>query len=231
MCTMLPRQYESLPPNIQNDVVRPYFDSLNRQRGALWRKAALDRVVAALLLIILSPFLLIAAALVAFTSKGPVFYRQIRVGFLGKPFAIVKFRTMVPGADRAGAITVGRRDPRITRTGHMLRATKLDELPQMVNVLLGQMSLVGPRPEVSHYVEFYEPEMMATLLVRPGVTGTASLAFRDENRMLSGREDPEAYYKTVILPCKMAINLEYMRRITLWNDIKILARTAFCAVK
>lgn len=170
------KQFENLPECVRLPEVRPYFESLKKKSFQLFLKRAFDIFVAAVVLIILSPVLLIAALCVAIGSKGPVFYLQERVGKNGKPFKIIKFRTMIVNADKAGTqITVGGRDPRITRVGYVLRKTSVDELPQMINILKGDMSLVGTRPEVKRYVDKYTPEMMATLLLRPGVTAAQAL--------------------------------------------------------
>ena len=161
-----------------------------------------------------------------------MFYLQKRIGRYGKPFSIIKFRTMVQNADQLGAqVTVGENDPRITKVGNALRTTRIDEFPQMINILKGDMSLVGTRPEVPRYVEKYTPEMMATLLLRPGASGEASLKYRYENDMLKDKEDPEAYYVDTILPDKMAVNLEYTGNFSLGRDVNILLRTVACVFK
>ena len=226
------KQFENLPECVRLPEVRPYFKSLKNKGFQLFLKRAFDIFAAALVLIILSPVLIIAALGVAIGSKGPVFYLQERVGKNGKPFKIIKFRTMIVNADKAGTqITVGGRDPRITRVGYVLRKTSVDELPQMINILKGDMSLVGTRPEVKKYVDEYTPEMMATLLLRPGVTGSSSLKYSCENEMLKDKQDPERYYIEKILPDKMAINLEYTRDFSVALDLKILCKTAVCVFK
>ncbi len=229
---MSQKQFEKLPTSMQNDSVKKYYDILENKRTVFAVKRFFDVFICALLLAITSPVLLICAILVKCTSKGPVFYRQERVGRYDTTFRIFKFRTMVQNADKIGTkITVGEKDPRITKFGSFLRKTRLDEFPQFINVLLGHMSLVGPRPEVRHYVNEYTNEMMATLLVRPGITGMASIEFRYENDMLDGKEDPEQYYIDVILPKKMNINLDYLKNISLKEDFLILCRTVACAFK
>lgn len=226
------KQFGNLPECVRLPEVRPYFESLKKKNFQLFLKRAFDIFAAAVVLIILSPVLLIAALCVAIGSKGPVFYLQERVGKNGKPFKIIKFRTMIVNADKAGTqITVGGRDPRITRVGYVLRKTSVDELPQMINILKGDMSLVGTRPEVKRYVDKYTPEMMATLLLRPGVTGSSSLKYSCENEMLKDKQDPERYYIEKILPDKMAINLEYTRDFSVALDLKILCKTAVCVFK
>ncbi len=227
---MSQKQSEKLPPSMQNDEVKKYLPYLAKRGATFALKRFFDIFVCLLLLIITSPVLIICGILVKCTSKGPVFYRQERVGRYDSNFRIFKFRTMVQDADKIGAkLTVGDRDPRITRFGHFLRKTRLDEFPQFLNVLAGHMSLVGPRPEVRRYVNEYTDEMMATLLVRPGITGMASIKFRHENDMLSGREDPERYYIEEILPQKMQINLDYIKDISIKEDFLILCRTIKCA--
>lgn len=227
---MSQKQSEKLPPSMQNDEVKKYLPYLAKRGATFALKRFFDIFVCLLLLIITSPVLIICGILVKCTSKGPVFYRQERVGRYDSNFRIFKFRTMVQDADKIGAkLTVGDRDPRITRFGHFMRKTRLDEFPQFLNVLAGHMSLVGPRPEVRRYVNEYTDEMMATLLVRPGITGMASIKFRHENDMLSGREDPERYYIEEILPQKMQINLDYIKDISIKEDFLILCRTIKCA--
>jgi lipopolysaccharide/colanic/teichoic acid biosynthesis glycosyltransferase len=193
-------------------------------------KRLLDIVASLLGLLILSPIFLILWLLVKIGSPGPVFYRQQRVGKGNKDFTLLKFRSMYIDADKKGQlITVGKRDPRVTGIGYYLRKFKLDELPQLINVLRGDMSLVGPRPEVRKYVNYYTPEQMKVLTVRPGITDPASIAFSNENDLLSGKEDPEKYYIEEIMPQKLALNLEYIRRQSFWRDIGFILKT-FTAV-
>lgn len=226
------RQFDRLPDAVRLAEVKPYFDSLRKKTFQLFLKRAFDITVAALVLIILSPVLLIAAVAVKVNSTGPVFFLQERIGRGGKPFKIIKFRTMVTDADKKGIqITVGGRDPRITSVGYVLRKTSVDELPQMINILKGDMSLVGTRPEVKRYVDEYTPEMMASLLLRPGVTGQSSLKYSCENDMLKDADDPERFYIEKILPDKMAINLDYTMNFSVGLDLKILCKTAVCVFK
>lgn len=189
-------------------------------------KRLFDLIVAGAALIVLSPLLAAVAAAVRFDSPGPALYRQERVGRGGRPFRIVKFRTMRSDADRAGRqITVGG-DPRITRVGAALRKWKLDELPQLVNVVRGDMSLVGPRPEVPKYVQRYTPEQREVLRVRPGITDLASIEYRDENELLAGQADPEGFYLQEVMPRKLELNRAYLERRSLGYDLWILVRTA-----
>ena len=189
-------------------------------------KRLFDLVFAALGLVLLTPLLLAAALWVVCDSPGPALFRQKRVGRAGRLFHIYKFRTMQQRADAHGpAITVGA-DARITRAGYWLRRTKADELPQLVNVLLGQMSLVGPRPEVPHYVALYPSDLRELILsVRPGITDHASIEFRDESTLLGQSSDPERTYVEEILPIKLRYAAQYARSHTLWADLKIIART------
>ena len=229
---MYVKQFEKLPKDFQNEAVRPYFDYLRTRRGSLFAKRAMDLVVSFILLILMSPFMLAAAVAVKVSSKGPVFYLQKRVGIYGKPFSIYKFRTMVQNADKMGAhVTVGERDPRITKVGHFLRVTRIDEFPQMLNVLKGDMTIIGTRPEVPRYVEKYTDEMKATLLMQPGASGAASIEYSKENEMLKDQADPEQYYIDVILPDKMAINLKYLRSFSVWKDFVLIFRTVLCVFK
>lgn len=184
-----------------------------------------DFLGAALGLILLLPLLAILAALIRFTSGSPVFYRQVRVGQGGRPFRIWKFRTMVVDADRGGcAITVDK-DPRVTRVGHWLRQWKLDELPQLVNVLTGEMGFVGPRPELPRFVDLYTESQRRILELRPGITDPASLAYRHESDLLDGREDPEIYYLGTILPDKIRISLDYAATAGFWRNLKVILAT------
>lgn len=226
---MYVKQFESLPPDLQNEAVRPYFEYLQTKKLSLICKRGLDIVLSLILLVLMLPFMLAAAAAVKLTSKGPLFYLQTRVGLYGKPFSIYKFRTMVVDADQLGAqVTVGEKDPRITKAGHILRITRIDEFPQMLNVLKGDMTLIGTRPEVPRYVAEYTDEMKATLLMQPGSSGAASIAYRKENEMLKDKPDPEQYYIDVILPDKMAINLKYVKTFSFGQDILLLLRTVWC---
>ena len=176
-------------------------------------------------LLVLSPLFLVVAIWIKCDSKGPVFYKQQRVGRGNKDFWLYKFRSMRPGSDKQGLITVGGRDPRVTRSGYFIRKYKLDELPQLINVFLGDMSLVGPRPEVRKYVEMYTQEQMHVLDVRPGITDLASIRYRNENELLEQAEDPDRYYVEVIMQDKLKINLEYVAEHSFWYDIKLIFMT------
>jgi lipopolysaccharide/colanic/teichoic acid biosynthesis glycosyltransferase len=187
-------------------------------------KRALDLALAGLGVIVLSPILLAGAALVAVDSRGPVFFRQTRVGRDFRRFRIFKFRTMVVDAERGGSLSVGA-DPRVTRAGRYLRRCKLDELPQLFNVIAGDMSLVGPRPEVPEYVERFRADYADILTVRPGMTDLASLKYRDESALLAAAPDPAAEYVRVILPDKIRLGREYVRRSSVLFDLSLILRT------
>ena len=188
-------------------------------------KRLFDIVASCIWLVVLSPLLLAVAIWIKLDSKGPVFYRQVRVGRYNKDFRIFKFRSMRMGSDKGSLVTIGGRDPRVTRSGYFIRKYKLDELPQLLNVLLGDMSLVGPRPEVRHYVNYWTAEQMHVLDVRPGLTDPASIKFRNENDLLEQVEDPEAYYINVIMQEKIKLYLEYVEQASFGYDLKLLLKT------
>lgn len=189
-------------------------------------KRAFDLIVAALAVLVLLPLLLLLALAVALTSPGGAFFAQTRVGKGGTEFRLLKFRSMRPGSEAKGQLTVGGRDPRITAVGHFLRKTKLDELPQLFNILKGEMSLVGPRPEVRKYVALYSAEQRQVLQVRPGLTDYASLEYFEENALLGASENPEETYIQEVMPAKLALNAKYIEDMGLGTDLKILLRTA-----
>ena len=178
-------------------------------------------------LVVLSPLFLIVAVWIKLDSTGPVFYRQVRVGKGNQDFKIFKFRTMRIGSDRGSLITVGGRDPRITTSGYFLRKTKIDELPQLINVLIGDMSLVGPRPEVRHYVNYWTPEQMRVLDVRPGITDPASIRYCNENELLEKTDDPESFYINVIMQDKISLYLDYVDNNGFWRDLQLIFSTVF----
>ena len=188
-------------------------------------KRVFDIVASGFGLVVLSPLFLTIAIWIRLDSEGPVFYRQVRVGRNNKDFRILKFRSMKEGSDNGSLVTVGGRDQRITRFGYFLRRFKLDELPQLINVFVGDMSLVGPRPEVRHYVDFWTLEQMHVLDVRPGITDPASIKFRNENDLLDKADDPEEYYINVIMQEKIRLYLEYVVNHSLWYDIRLIFRT------
>ena len=184
-----------------------------------------DIVLSCLGLLLLSPLFAVVAVWIVIDNPGPVFYRQMRVGKDGKDFGLLKFRSMRVGADKSSLITIGEHDSRITRAGYYIRKYKLDELPQLWNVLIGDMSLVGPRPEVRRYVDMYTDEQRQVLTVRPGITDYASIEYIDENRLLAQAEDPDRTYIEEILPAKIALNMRYIKHQTLGEYMKIIFLT------
>lgn len=188
-------------------------------------KRLFDIIASAIGLIVLSPLFLFLSIWIKLDSKGPVFYRQVRVGKGNRDFRIFKFRSMRVGSDKMGLITVGGRDPRVTRSGYFIRKYKLDEFPQLINVFIGDMSLVGPRPEVRKYVDLYTDEQMHVLDVRPGITSLASIRYRNENELLEKAEDPDQYYIDVIMQDKLKIDLEYVDKASFFYDIRLIFST------
>ena len=190
-----------------------------------------DFVLSLVGLVILAPIFIVLAVWIKIDSVGPVFYKQIRVGQNGKDFGLFKFRSMVVDADKKGLITVGGRDPRITRSGYFIRKYKLDELPQLINVLVGDMSLVGPRPEVRKYVEFYDDEQNKVLSVKPGITDYASIEYMDENEILGKSTDPEKTYIEEIMPEKIKYNMKYIKNRSLIEYFKIIFLTVLKIIR
>jgi len=204
---------------------------LKTKKNTLFFKRLFDIVVSTMSLVVLSVFFLIIAIIIKIDSGGPVFYRQTRVGKNGKLFRILKFRTMVVDADKIGRqITVGA-DPRITGAGRFLRKTKMDELPQIINIIIGDMSFVGPRPEVPKYVDLYNETQRQVLLVRPGITDIASIEYRNESDVLAGSSDPERMYVEEIMPIKLNYNLRYINSISILGDIKLIISTVLIILK
>jgi len=220
------KKWEALPPQMRTPQVRAYYDVLAGKRAALWWKRAFDVTFSLLGLVLLSPLMLAVALAVALDSPGGVFYRQVRVTAYGKEFRIHKFRTMVARADQMGAqVTVGE-DSRITITGRLLRGCRLDELPQLLDVLAGDMTFVGTRPEVPAYVARYTPEMWATLLLPAGITSEASIRYKDEAKLLAQSGNVDRDYETIILPAKMRYNLRSLRQFSPGGELATLMRTA-----
>lgn len=193
-------------------------------------KRLFDIIASSIGLLVLSPIFLFLAIWIKLDSKGPVFYRQVRVGRDNQDFRIFKFRSMRVGSDKGSLVTIGGRDPRITRSGYIIRKLKLDELPQLINVFVGDMSLVGPRPEVRHYVNYWTSEQMHVLDVRPGITDPASIKFRNENELMEQAEDPEDYYINVIMQEKLKLYLEYVDHHSFWGDIGLIFKTFWVIV-
>ena len=224
------KPWEQLPLSLQNDSVRPYYDALSRKRGQLVCKRVFDFVLAAVLLVILSPVMLVLAVAIKLDSPGTVMFRQVRVTQYGAEFRIFKFRTMVQNAPQLGTQVTVAGDSRITRMGHLLRRCRLDELPQLLNILCGQMSFVGTRPEVPKYVARYTPEMMATLLLPAGVTSQASIRYKDEDRLLSAAENADETYVRQVLPGKMQYNLQSLMEFSFWQEIRTMLDTVFAVL-
>lgn len=227
---MILKAWEDLPEQMRTDAVRPYYDAIYAKRGALAAKRMFDIVASALLVMILLPVFVLLAAAIKLDSPGPVFFRQVRVTQYGKTFRIFKFRTMVQNAEKLGAqVTVGA-DPRITRVGKFIRNCRLDEICQLLNVLAGDMTFVGTRPEVPKYVAAYTPEMWATLLLPAGITSEASILYKDENRLLDQADDVDAVYIEKVLPGKMRYNLHAIQKFSFWADICTMLRTVFAVL-
>ena len=225
----------NIDKRFETDIVKKYREEIEKRSVSLFLKLFLDKVLALVLLIPLSPIILAIAIWIKLDSEGPVFYRQERITTYGRPFRIFKFRTMVKDADKLGAVVTEHNDPRISRAGDKLRKVRLDELPQLFNVLLGDMSFVGVRPEVAKYVNRYTDEMNATLLLPAGITSPASIEYKDEDEVIekfkgSGRSIDDIYIEEV-LPDKMKYNLEYIKNFSIINDIKIMIQTALAVIK
>lgn len=222
---MIMKKWDSLPESMKTDEVKPYYLALKKKTGSLIVKRLFDITVSLILLILLSPVFLVISIMIKTDSKGPVMFRQVRVTQYGKTFRIFKFRTMVTDAEKLGTQVTVDNDSRITKTGNRLRKCRLDEIPQLLNILKGEMSFVGTRPEVEKYVNCYTPEMMATLLLPAGVTSTASIAYKDEDRLLKDAVSPDDVYVKQIMPEKMKYNLEYLKNFGFFYDIRVMIRT------
>lgn len=225
------KKWEKLPERFHNDSVREYYDILAKRGVSLAIKRIFDVITALIITVLVLWLMIIIAVWIKLDSRGPVFFRQRRVTTYGKVFYIYKFRTMVTDAEKLGSqVTVGN-DSRVTGAGRFLRKCRLDELPQLFNVLKGEMSFVGTRPEVERYVDRYTDEMTATLLMPAGITSLASIKFKDEDRMLEGATDVDETYVKDVLPQKMAYNLEYIRKFNFFYDIKLMFMTFFAVLK
>lgn len=219
------KPWDQLPDNMRTDAVRPYYDVLKKRRGSLILKRIFDFLVSLILLLIIWPILVIIAIAVRLDSPGPAFFRQVRVTTYGRKFKMWKYRTMVANADKLGPQVTTNNDMRVTRIGKVLRGVRLDELPQLINILVGDMSFVGTRPEVVKYVEAYQPEYYATLLLPAGVTSEASIRYKDEYALLEKAEDADKVYIEEILPAKMVWNLESITRFRFLREILTMIRT------
>ena len=227
---MMLKPWDRLPESLRTEEVRKYYDVLKKKQASLFFKRVFDIVVSAIMLVLLCPIFLILAILIKLDSKGPVFYRQVRVTQYGRHFRIFKFRTMVQNADKMGSEVTVNRDPRITRVGHVIRKCRLDEICQLIDVFRGTMTFVGTRPEVPRYVDAYTPEMMATLLLPAGVTSEASICYKDESRLLDAAADVDACYIHEVLPAKMQYNLRAIERFSFFSDIGIMFKTVFAVL-
>lgn len=225
------KSWDKLPENMKTDAVLPYYEALRRHRAGLIVKRIADILLSSVLIVVLSPVLLVIAVLIKIDSPGPVFYRQVRVTRYNKDFRIFKFRTMIVNADEKGALVTTSNDSRITRVGSKLRKYRLDEFPQLFNVFKGEMSLVGTRPEVRKYVDEYTDEMMATLLLPAGVTSEASIAFKDEDKILAEAEDVDKAYIEEVLPEKMKYNLNGVRYFSLRREFILLFKTVIAVAR
>ncbi len=221
------KKWEQLPAEMQTDEVRKYYDILQKKKGSLFFKRMFDIVTSLILLVLLSPLFLLLAIAIKLDSKGPVFYRQERVTQNGERFRIHKFRTMVQNADKIGTAVTIDNDSRITKIGRKIRGLRLDELPQLFDVLNGNMSFIGTRPEVPKYVAKYSHEMMATLLLPAGVASLASILYKDEAELLDAADDTDKVYIEQILPAKMHYNLKSIEKFSFFGDIKIMFMTVF----
>ncbi|WP_040460995.1 sugar transferase [Gemella bergeri] len=225
----------SIDKRFETEIVDRYKKIIEQRKMSLYLKLFFDKLLALFLLIILSPIILFLALWIKVDSKGPVFYRQERITIYGRPFKIFKFRTMVQDADKIGSSVTLQDDPRISRAGRKLRKLRLDELPQLINVLIGDMSFVGVRPEVAKYVDKYTDEMNATLLLPAGITSPASIEYKDEDDVIALYKDSDLsiddIYIEKVLPEKMKYNLQYIKEFSILNDIKIMIKTVVVVLR
>ena len=227
---MILRRWEDLPSFMRTDEVRPYWEILWKKRRHLAVKRAFDIATALIFLMLAAVPMMIIAVMIKLDSKGPVLYRQERITTYGKRFKIHKFRTMVENADRVGTAVTVSNDNRITRVGSLLRGLRLDELPQLIDVLQGTMSFVGTRPEASKYVKKYRPEFFATLLMPAGITSEASIRYKDEYKLLSASEDVDKTYIEQVLPGKMVWNLNSIERFSFFRELLTMIRTVLAVL-
>lgn len=227
---MVLRKWDDLPEFMRTEEVKPYYEALKKKRVSLFFKRMVDLFGGVVLLVLLAIPMAIISVLIKLDSPGPVFYRQERITTYGKHFRIHKFRTMVSNADKIGtAVTVGN-DSRITKIGAKLRGCRLDELPQVLDLISGNMSFVGTRPEAVRYVERYKPEFMATLLLPAGITSEASIRYKDEAELLEAAADPDRVYVEEIVPQKMKYNLQSIKEFSFFADIATMFRTVFAVL-
>ena len=224
------REWEELPGYMKTELVRPYYEKLVKKKKSLYIKRFFDITAAAGMLVILFPACMVISALIAADSKGGVFFCQERVTQYGKRFWIIKFRTMAKNTGKSGFQVTVKDDRRVTRVGKILRKYRLAELPQLINIILGDMSFVGPRPEVPCYVKEYTPEMYATLLLPAGVTSEASICYKDEERFLNNMDNTEEIYIHQILPDKMAYNLKSIQQFSFIKELGVMVKTILAVV-
>ena len=231
---MLLKKWDNIPKSIRNKETKEYYDSLNKRKISLLIKRILDIFLSLFALIVLSPVMIVLAIAIKLDSKGPVFYRQKRITQYGKIFRIFKFRTMVNNADKIGSLVTVNNDSRITKVGAFIRKYRFDEFPQLINVLIGDMSFVGTRPEVEKYVNEYTNKMKATLLMKAGVTSYASIIYKDESELMDKymkkEKNVDKVYVDKILPLKMKYNLEYIKKFNIFYDIKIAIYTVLAVL-
>ena len=225
------RNWQKLPGYMKMEEVYPYYEILKKRKISLFLKRGFDFIVSTVMFVILSPILLIISILIKLDSKGAVFYRQERVTQYGRKFKIFKFRTMIADADKIGSQVTVQNDSRVTKIGTFLRKYRLDELPQLINIILGDMTFVGTRPESTYYVKYYKPEMFATLLLPAGVTSEASIRYKDEAELLDRADDVDQVYVGKVLPEKMKYNLKAIREFSLYREIKTMTYTVLAVLE
>lgn len=230
-CIMIWKSWQELPDDMRCEAIRPYYDILASKRRDLMIKSVFDRLMAAILLIVLSPIFLLLSVWIKLDSEGPVFFRQERVTQYGKSFRIYKFRTMVQNAEQLGTQVTSKDDMRVTSVGQALRKCRLDELPQLINILEGTMSFVGTRPEVPRYVAAYTDEMKATLLLPAGVTSVASIRYKDEDILLDAADDVDDCYIHNVLPAKMEWNLRSLKEFSFIGELKVMVETVLAVIR
>lgn len=228
---MVFKSWDDLPESMKNDSVKRYYEILEEKRISLIMKRAFDLIAAIITLVILLPLFLLISIAIKIDSKGPVMFRQVRITQYGKPFRIFKFRTMVNNAERLGTQVTTKNDGRVTRVGKILRKLRLDEVPQLLNIITGDMTFVGTRPEVFKYVEKYSEEMMATFLLPAGVTSEASIQYKDEELLLADVDNVEEIYVNKVLPEKMRYNLKSIEEFSFFSDVKTMVGTVIAVIK
>lgn len=224
-------EWEHLPKYMQTEAVRPYYEKLKKKKISLALKRIFDVVMSSFMLIFLSPVMLIISIAIVMDSRGGVFFRQERVTQYGRKFRIFKFRTMVTNAEQLGSQVSVKNDMRVTKIGIKIRKYRIDEIPQLINILLGDMSFVGTRPETTKYVQGYTSEMMATLLLPAGVTSEASIKYKDEERLLDVADDVDEVYVKQVLPGKMEYNLDSIKEFSFWGELLTMIKTVIAVIK